>query len=90
MKVITTNVSKKFKYKIEELGRIAEPGEIFEVSEDRFKVLNGGNKYRGVFVQKYNEPIIVEKTTVQEEKPVEKKPARKGGRKKKVQVEENA
>lgn len=85
MKVITTNVSKKFKYKIEELGRIAEPGEIFEVSEDRFKVLNGGNKYRGVFVQKYNESITVEeKTNVQEEKPVEKKPARKGGRKKKV------
>ena len=56
MKVQATDVSKRYKLKIKELGRIANPGEVFEVTRDRFVVLNGANQFKSVFVVRYTEP----------------------------------
>ena len=56
MKVQATDVSKRYKLKIKELGRIANPGEVFEVTRDRFVVLNGANQFKSVFVTRYIEP----------------------------------
>ena len=56
MKVQATDVSKRYKLKIKELGRIANPGEVFEVTRDRFVVLNGANQFKSVFVTRYVEP----------------------------------
>ena len=49
MKVVATAASSKLGVKVKELGRIARPGEEFEVSQARFKILNGGNRYRSIF-----------------------------------------
>ncbi len=51
MKVKATEEYKKRKVIDNELNRIPEVGEIFEVSEERFKVLNGKNNYKAVFVE---------------------------------------
>lgn len=58
MKVIATGKSKELNLKIAELGRIAKEGEKLEITEERFKVLNGDNKYNAIFVieEKKEEP----------------------------------
>ena len=47
--VVATNVSMITGIKIKELGRVAFPGEEFDVSESRFIVLSGNNMYHKVF-----------------------------------------
>ena len=48
--VKATNVSSITGIKIKELGRIAMPGEEFDVSDSRYVVLSGNNMYHKVFV----------------------------------------
>ena len=69
MKVQATDVSKRYKLKIKELGRIANSGEVFEVTRDRFVVLNGANQFKSVFVVRYTEP---EKEVEKEQLPESK------------------
>lgn len=70
MKVKATAEYKNRKVIDNELKRIPEAGEIFEVSEARFKILNGKNDYKAIFVEKIEtakkEPKVekaVKKTT---------------------------
>lgn len=51
MKVMATNASKVYNIAIKELGRIAVPGEVFDVTKARYKVLAGENKYGFEFVR---------------------------------------
>ena len=83
MKVQATDVSKRYKLKIKELGRIANPGEVFEVTRDRFVVLNGANQFKSVFVVRYTEPEK-EQLPESKEQPVDQevKPKKRGRRKK--------
>lgn len=77
MKVRATEASQKLSVKIRDLNRIAQPGEVFEVSEARFDVLHGHNKFGVVFVEKLDaEPAPkVEKAVVKPaEDVVEEKP----------------
>ena len=93
MKVQATDVSKRFKLKIKELGRIANPGEVFEVTRERFVVLNGANQFKSIFVTRYIEPEPAKEETepVKEEAKIEEvvqaKP-KKRGRKKKEALDE--
>ena len=87
MKVQATDVRKRYKLKIKELGRIANPGEVFEVTRDRFVVLNGANQFKSVFVVRYTEPEKEpEKEILPEskEQPVDQevKPKKRGRKKK--------
>ena len=89
MKVQATDVSKRYKLKIKELGRIANPGEVFEVTRDRFVVLNGANQFKSVFVVRYTEPkkepekeILPESKEPPVDKEVEQKPKKRGRKKK--------
>lgn len=52
MKVKATNEYVKRNLQDVELKRIPKEGDVFEVSEERFKILNGKNKYNAVFVEK--------------------------------------
>ena len=84
MKVQATDVSKRYKLKIKELGRIANPGEVFEVTRDRFVVLNGANQFKSVFVVRYTEPEKEPEKEVKEEVSVDQevKPKKRGRKKK--------
>lgn len=55
MKVIATDESLNKNIQIAELKRIANPGEVFEVTDERFIVLNGKNAYGIKFVEEYKE-----------------------------------
>ena len=89
MKVQATDVSKRYKLKIKELGRIANPGEVFEVTRDRFIVLNGANQFKSVFVTRYVEPEPVkEEAKVEEVKQEVQAKPKKRGRKKKEALED--
>ena len=91
MKVQATDVSKRYKLKIKELGRIANPGEVFEVTRDRFVVLNGANQFKSVFVVRYTEPEKEPEKEVKEvsvDQEVEQNP-KKCGRKKKESLDGN-
>ena len=52
MKVKATNEYTKRNLQDAELKRIPKEGEEFEVSEERFQVLNGKNRYNAIFVEK--------------------------------------
>lgn len=52
MKVKATNEYVKRNLQDVELKRIPKEGEEFEVSEERFQVLNGKNRYNAIFVEK--------------------------------------
>ena len=82
MKVQATDVSKRYKLKIKELGRIANPGEVFEVTRDRFVVLNGANQFKSVFVVRYTEPEKEPEKEVSVDQEVEQKPKKRGRKKK--------
>ena len=51
MKVKATNKYEEKGIRDNELGRIPKTGEVFEVSEERFKVLSGMNSYGVKFVE---------------------------------------
>ena len=63
MKVKATNKYKELNLIDNELGRMPEAGEEFEVSEERFKVLTETNKFNEVFVEKVDETNTTKKTT---------------------------
>lgn len=63
MKVKATNKYKELNLIDNELGRMPEEGEEFEVSEERFKVLTETNKFNEVFVEKVDETNTTKKTT---------------------------
>ena len=52
MKVKATNKYKELNIQDNELGRIPEAGEKWEVTEERYKVLTETNKFNTVFVEK--------------------------------------
>lgn len=62
--VIATNASAITGIKIKELGRIAYPGEEFDVSDSRYVTLSGKNPYHKVFV------ILFELKKVEQEEHV--------------------
>ena len=88
MKVQATDVSKRYKLKIKELGRIANPGEVFEVTRDRFVVLNGANQFKSIFVTRYVEPEPAKEEAKVEVKPEVQVKPKKRGRKKKEALDE--
>ena len=55
-----------------ELKRIPEEGEIFEVTVERFDILNGNNKHKTVFVTKLDDEIT-EETTIPNEEDIQNK-----------------
>lgn len=71
MKVRATNKYEKLNVQDKELKRILKAGEEFEVSEERYKVLTGNNKYNEVFVEKVEE-VEMAKKDVKTEKAVKK------------------
>ena len=64
MKVKATNKYKEKGLRDRELKRIPEEGEIFEVTVERFDILNGNNKHKTVFVTKLDDEILVLPVTV--------------------------
>lgn len=63
--------------KIQELGRVAAPGEIFDVSDMRFVTLSGRNMYHKVFVT-----LVEDLNKVEDIKEEVVEPKRKLSRKK--------
>ncbi len=55
MLVKATNKYKELNLQDKELKRIPEEGEIFEVANERFKVLTKDNEFKEVFVEKVEE-----------------------------------
>jgi len=62
MLVKATKASSNLRVNIRELGRIAKEGETFNVSDARFKVLNGANRFNAQFVTKVEAPKPVQKS----------------------------
>lgn len=52
MLVRATDKYEKLNIQDNELGRIPKPGEEWEITEERYKVLTKTNKYNTVFVEK--------------------------------------
>ncbi len=63
MLVQATNKYKELNLKDNELGRIPNEGETFEVTEERYKVLTQTNKFNAVFVEKVEEVKEIETAT---------------------------
>lgn len=74
MKVKALDTYKKLNVRDNELGRIPEVGEEFEVTEERFKILNGDNKYKEIFVEEVKEIIEIDKKEMKDKKTVLKTP----------------
>jgi len=66
MLVKATNKYEELNIKDKELNRVIKEGEEFEVTEERFKVLTGENKYKEIFVEK----IIIEDEIIINEKDI--------------------
>lgn len=60
MLVKATNKYKELNLKDNELGRIPEEGEKWEVTEERYRVLTQTNKFNTVFVEKVEEVKEIE------------------------------
>ena len=78
MKVRATGEYQKRNITDGEQGRILKEGEIFEVSEERFDVLNGKNDFNVIFVERVEDeekkvavPKVKKETT--KKKPATKK-----------------
>lgn len=63
MLVKATNKYEELNLKDNELGRIPQEGETFEVTEERYKVLTQTNKFNAVFVEKVEEVKEIETAT---------------------------
>lgn len=74
MLVRATDKYQKLNLQDNELGRIPQEGEQFDVSEKRYEVLTKTNKFNVVFVEKVEETKEVETATkkVKTEKAVKK------------------
>lgn len=62
MLVKATDKYEKMNIQDNELGRIPKPGEEWEITEERYKVLTKTNKYNTVFVEKVRRKKKEEKT----------------------------
>ncbi len=78
MLVKATDKYEKLNIKDLELNKIPKKGEIFEVSEKRYKILTKENEYHEIFVEKVEEVKEIETAT----KKVKKETAVKKNRKK--------
>ena len=67
MKVRATSKYKEKGLKAKELGRIPNEGEEFDVSVEKFDILNGNNEFNAVFVTKLEDEIIEKATNLNEE-----------------------
>ena len=63
MLVKATDKYEKLNIKDLELNKIPKKGEIFEVSEKRYKILTKENEYHEVFVEKVEEVKEIETST---------------------------
>lgn len=52
MKVRATNEYQKRNITDKELGRVIQEGEIFDISDERFEILNGNNSFNCIFVER--------------------------------------
>ena len=88
IKAVATGESKRLNKGFKEIHRLAEEGELIELTEERFKFLNGDNPYNAVFVEKYNKGKItflnneevkgkITFLNTEEKKAPTKKPAKK-------------
>lgn len=62
MLVKATDKYEKLNIQDNELGRIPKPGEEWEITEERYRVLTKTNKYNTVFVEKVRRKKKEEKT----------------------------
>ena len=86
MKVVATEMYAKLGKKAVELNKIPEAGEVFEIADNKFELLNGHNQYNAIFVERYEKPVkaeVIEIEEVKEETKPEKKPVKKAKKKKK-------
>ena len=83
MKVRATNKYKEKGLKDKELGRIPEEGEEFDVSAERFEILNGYNPYNEVFVTIVDGEATEEVTEEQATEVVEEDTKKSNTKKKK-------
>ena len=81
MKVVATEMYAKLGKKAVELNKIPEAGEIFEIADNKFELLNGHNQYNAIFVEKEVKEEVKEE--LKEETKTEKKPVKKAKKKKK-------
>jgi len=72
MKVKATGEFKKKNVWPQELGRIPEEGEIFEVTNERYNVLKGNNDFKTIFVTKLEEKIETAMKKEKTEKAIKK------------------
>lgn len=72
MKVKALDTYKKLGIKDNELDRIPESGEIFEVTKERYEVLTSNNKYNEVFVEEVKEIVETATKKIKTEKAVKK------------------
>ena len=79
MLVKATDKYEKLNLQDNELGRIPKEGEMFEVSEERYKVLTQTNNFNEVFGEKEEKTKEVETATkkVEKEKTVKKTTTKK-------------
>lgn len=90
MKVKATKAYKELQVLDTELWRIPEEGEIFEVSEERAKILMGDNAYKTAFVElveKIKNPPLEIADEVPLETPSEPKPKKRTARARKPKAE---
>lgn len=64
MKVKATKEYVNRNLKDKDLDKIPKEGEVFEVTDDRYKVLHGNNPWNAIFVEKVNE-ISVEQNIIE-------------------------
>ena len=83
MKVRATIEYKKRNISDQLLGRIPEENEIFEVSEERFEVLNGKNDYNVIFVERVEEEKVETATPKTKKVVAKKEPVKKTTKKSK-------
>ena len=72
MKVRALDTYKRLSVQDNELGRIPNKGEEFEITKERYKVLTGNNPYHEVFVEEVNEIVETATKKVKTEKAVKK------------------
>lgn len=75
MRVVATNKYQELNIMDGTLQRIPMEGEEFEISEDRFELLNGNNYYKVVFVKPldtYIQEVETTKKTVKKETATKK------------------
>lgn len=73
MKVKATKKYEELNVQDLELKRIPKAEEEFEVSEERFEILNGKNTYKTIFVKKVEEDIKDNETPKTTKKKTRKK-----------------